>query len=783
MKWKNVKLIYTREMRDQLRDRRTLFLIAVLPLLLYPLLGMSFFQVAQFLRNTAAKVMVVGGEELTSRPWLPPLLVENNFSPDLFQGNPLERERLQLVGGDETLSGGNVSADRADRKAADSLERSPGDQVDGGRPVAESLAAGADALENSDVQVVIYFPPGFGERLELARKALIERGGDASPTSAELPEPKIYYNSADEKSRVAQLRVERMLWNWRNKVMQMNLRAGNVPVEAARPFELQPQDVAEEQQRNAAVWSKLLPFILFIWALTGAFYPAVDVCAGEKERGTLETLLTSPAQRREIVWGKLLTIMTFSMVTATLNLGIMGITGKFVLAQFKGITSLSGQEAALSMPPWVSVFWLGLALLPVAALFSALCLACAAFARSTKEGQYYLMPLLLAIMPLMVLPMAPGIELNLGNGLIPITGVVLLLRAAIEGQYWEAMRFVLPVVGVTLVCCLLAIRWAEKQFNSESVLFRESERLDLGRWFVHLVRDRTETPNFAQGIFCVGLILVVQFFVNLALSSVAASREQDIFFFAQTLFIGQVVCIAMPAVLLAFLFTSRRKKTLLLDRLPSARLVLATVLLAVLVRPLGLEFAEAVIHVYPPSAEMAVHVGIVNKALGLFPNLWTLLLMLAILPAICEEIAFRGFVLSGLRHVGHKWWAIGLSAIAFGMVHPILQQQIAAAAAGVVLGYLAVQTGSLLLCILFHAIYNGLGLLQYRQLADLGDNISESRWSWVLSESGPLVFQAWVLVVALAGSGALLWWLHCLPYQRTAEEQLQEARDRQFVGA
>ena len=86
--------------------------------------------------------------------------------------------------------------------------------------------------------------------------------------------------------------------------------------------------------------------MLFIWALTGAFYPAIDLCAGEKERGTLETLLVSPAERREIVWGKLLTIMSFSIVTALLNLTSMGLTAKFILAQFREISSLlRGQQS------------------------------------------------------------------------------------------------------------------------------------------------------------------------------------------------------------------------------------------------------------------------------------------------------------------------------------------------------------------------------------------------------------------------------------------------------
>ena len=95
--------------------------------------------------------------------------------------------------------------------------------------------------------------------------------------------------------------------------------------------------------------------MLLLWAMTGAFYPAVDLCAGEKERGTLETLLSSPAERSEIVLGKLLTIMVFSMVTAALNLLSVGITGSLVFRQMENFGG----------PPPLAVVWLSLALLPV----------------------------------------------------------------------------------------------------------------------------------------------------------------------------------------------------------------------------------------------------------------------------------------------------------------------------------------------------------------------------------------------------------------------------------
>ena len=104
----------------------------------------------------------------------------------------------------------------------------------------------------------------------------------------------------------------------------------NIPIAATQPFTVVNTDVAAEGSRQAAVWSKILPFIVLVWALTGAFYPAIDLCTGEKERGTLETLLCSPALRSEIVCGKLMTVILFSFATALLNLISMGARNKII---------------------------------------------------------------------------------------------------------------------------------------------------------------------------------------------------------------------------------------------------------------------------------------------------------------------------------------------------------------------------------------------------------------------------------------------------------------------
>jgi len=760
MNWRNVRLIYGREIRDQLRDRRTLFMIAVLPLLLYPLLGMSVFQLSQFLRKSEPKVLVIGSEQLAVNDNLPPLFADDEFAPQLFD-DPAEGSRLHL----ELAKGGGVSEQDRERE----------------------MQAAEQRLKSGEIQVVLTFPPDFGDRLRELRSQIearsTERRGNGDEQNSEsnaaapieIPEPQLSYNSGKEKSRIAHMQVERVLNAWKTQLVRENLLASRVPSNVAKPFELKPHDVAERRQQQALLWSKILPFVLFIWALTGAFYPAVDLCAGEKERGTLETLLSSPARRIEIVWGKLLTVMTFSAATALLNLLSLGFTARYIISQLQLIPT-GDVGGGLDLPPLVSALWLVVALVPMSALFSALCLACAAFARSTKEGQYYLMPLLLVTMPLMMLPMAPGSELNLGSSLIPVTGVVLLLMGLVQGNYAEVLRYVAPVCVVTLVCCHWAIRWAVYQFNQESVLFRESERFDLRRWITHLVRDRQDTPSLAEAFFCVALIFVTQFFTQLAISA-NTPASPDFRFFALLLFTSQVVCIAVPALLMAVMLTGRPLKTLLLDRAPNAMACVVAVVLAVLLHPVGVQLSHWIRELYPVQQAALIN-EVFARMFETAPYWWLPYLLLTLLPAICEELAFRGVVLSGLRRLGSKWWAIGLSAVFFGMAHTVLQQSLSAAAVGFALGYIAVQTGSLVPCMLFHLTYN-CAMFATLKLPELAEKQPELNMLYRQLAPGEIIY-TWP-VVALCGVAALvpLVWLYRLPYQATKEEQLSDARSRQ----
>jgi sodium transport system permease protein len=206
--------------------------------------------------------------------------------------------------------------------------------------------------------------------------------------------------------------------------------------------------------------------MLVMWSLAGALYPAIDLCAGEKERGTMETLLISPANRVEIVAGKFLAVWTLATVTAWWNLLWMG-----------GGAVVGGRLLGLSLVGAGGLIWCAALTVPLAALFSALCLALGVYARSTKEGQYYLLPIFLGTMPLVLISLTPGLELTWRTSLIPVTGLCLLLQKLIfpptEGPPWAYFP---PVLFSLATCIALALRWAVVQFHREDVLFREADR-------------------------------------------------------------------------------------------------------------------------------------------------------------------------------------------------------------------------------------------------------------------------------------------------------------------
>lgn len=719
MNWNNVKLVWQREIRDQLRDRRTLFVIGVLPLLIYPMMGIAFSRLSQFMRQNPATIAVVGYEQLADRDDVPQLVHDGGFARGLFY----------------------------DRSLADRLHVETIDDTTG------ALKRAQQRMKSGELDAVVYFPPGFAERLQLLREATRGNGKvDAAKPQPVPPDPVVFYDTRDE-SQLANSRVQSLLDRWQAQVVRSNLVAGRLPIDITNPFEIKGQNIDSEEGRQAAFWSKLLPFIVFLCALTGAFYPAVDLCAGEKERGTLETLLTSPAQRSEIVGGKLLTVITFSIGSALCNLASMAITGHLIIKQLNAMTP-PGQDP-LAPPSLAAIGWLVVALLPMALFFSAASLALAALARSTKEGQYYLMPMFLVCMPLMTLPLLPGIELNLATSLLPISGMVLLMQAAMEGKLLLAATYVIPVGIVTIGSCAVAMRWAIDQFNQESVLFRDTENFDLITWMRFAYNHRPATPRLATAALLIIIIFLVQFGVQ-SLQIDWRTRSG----FVATIMLSLVGAVLLPTLIMATTSIRSWRKTFLLARPVPWKQVSIALLLSVVLMPVAtalLEMLNRFIPLPPGFAELLKQLA--NQDGGWHMSIGYWLLLMAVLPAVCEELAFRGFVLSGFRSRMSSGWAVVLSAVFFGLAHATaLQQTISATFLGLILGYIAVKTSQITPCIAFHMGYNGLQLLRTRFADTLADGPLAG---WVFRPAAsPVVglgFSTPVVVLCGLAAITLLW--------------------------
>lgn len=644
MRWSNVRLIFRRELKDQLRDRRTIFMIFVMPILLYPLLSMGMVQLKAASEEKQRKVIVVGADRLPNRPALLNAK-RDGFSADLFDG-PAAASRLRV-------------------------ETEPADSPWSRRDFSRIM------LRSGEAQAVVMIPDDARRRVAENRSVEFE----------------ILADRADERSELTYRRVAEALEAWNEKIVRGRLASALPKVKADEfltPVKIKPINLSTPTETGASVWAHLFPFLLVLMSLTGAFYPAVDLCAGEKERGTIETLLICPATRAEIVLGKFLTVMTASMASAILNIVSMGLTAAALSKQLGGAV----EGTMLQPPTLISSFWMILLLVPLSGLFSAVCVALAIMAKSMKEGQYYMTPLYMIALPLIFVTLSPDVELDLFYSLVPVTGVSLLLRALLEGRYHLARQYFLPVLLPTILYGLIALRWSVDQFQREEVLFRESERFDLAGWLRHVVRDRRRTPSAGEALFCFALMLCLAWFVTGFITKSAWG-----------LLIGQVGFILAPPVLLALILTSSPRTTLRLNLPPVRHLVLA-IGLAIALNPVVGELGRAVEYLFPVSNLIKEQL---SHLVGAMPDFGTTVLLMALVPAICEETAFRGFILSGLA-AGHRpRSAIFVSAFLFGFLHVLLslfQQLFAATVLGLVLGLLAIRSKSLLPGIVFHFLNN-----------------------------------------------------------------------------
>jgi sodium transport system permease protein len=674
MRWSHVKLIFHREIRDQLRDRRTMFTVLFLPLLLYPLMGSVLFELAQFQKQNKFPIGIVGHESIPD-------------DIDLIKSSEsvgIEWKSLNRTEGLSCLFE-SPNLDRA-LKDRQSLDRE---------------------LREQGVDTAVVIPPEFLSKRWSVPLVVVG-------------------NLNTERATVAMSLLDRSIKSEHHRWMVEQVAKSQPELAAIDAPKLDRIDTSNSSQKGVFLWSKVLPFVVLIWALTGAFYPAVDLCAGEKERGTLETLLSSPARRNEIVWGKLLTVICFSVGTALLNMMSMYMTGSLVMEK---MASGGGEMAAALGPLRLhSLGWIVLLVIPISVMFSALALAVASLANSTKEGQYYLMPLMLVGMPLVSLPMLPGVSLSTGTSVVPVTGAVLLSRALIDGEYSLAILHIPMVCTITLLCTLLSVRWAVRQFESESAMLKDSMRFSLKNWLRDAWRQRESTPTVNESVLCGMIILSCLFFGRLMIGASQLSWTSIV---TSTIAI-QLGLILGPVLIMAAILTRSVPKALRINRVPVSYLA-AAALLAIALHPTYTALASLISQEYKLGDETTAVLKQFNELLVTAP-LGFVILVLALVPAISEELTFRGFLFAGLERNGGSLRAILLTSLLFGLSHGVLQQSISAAIMGVLLGWLAARSGSVLPTLVFHFVHNSVSMAISIH-GSRGDDVP-SWMSWAIANQG-----------------------------------------------
>lgn len=411
MNARNVGTVYVKELKDSLRDRRTLMSVIIIPAVVMPLL---FFGVGKVMATIMSKakeeipaVAILGGED----------------SPDV------------------------VTA----------LKKSPAMHV---------VATPKDwraAIGDKKLRAAIALPPGF----------------EAGLKTGAAPEVKVYNYRGELKSDFAANAVENYFGDLRDRTVSERLTERGLPKSFARPFEITRENVAPPEKVGGNLFGGFVPYLIIILCFTGAMYPAIDLTAGEKERGTMETLLCSPVSRMDIVLGKFLMVLTGSLSAMCIMLVSMGVSaavgGSLMVggsAVKVGAAAGAAKKAAVMIPTIdpAGLFGVLAMVLPVAVLFSAVAFTVALFAKSYKEAQSYLAPMMIVVIMPAVIGMLPGIDLNWRLAVVPILNLSLVCKEMLSGVWhWD---YIALIFGSSSIYAAIALTVAVRMFKREDVIFR-----------------------------------------------------------------------------------------------------------------------------------------------------------------------------------------------------------------------------------------------------------------------------------------------------------------------
>lgn len=388
--------VFKKEMRDTLRDRRTVMMMIVIPTLIFPMIMSIFMSVSESFQKKAAEKKVKIG------------LVSN-------QVGSLEADLLKVP------------------EALGKKEFIP----------FTDTASLIRAIRTDSIQVGIYIPNN-AEQLKSAMKPIsvtVFHDGTDLGMKERADAYVTYVQENWKKQRYAELKIDE---------------------EKITPFILEYSNVASSKEMIGKLAGGFLPYLFIAFGFMGCMFPAIDLFTGEKERATIETLLTTPVPRWKILFGKMGVVVISGLLAATFNL--LGIYLSIeVLNLVKDPVLLQAIKDILSPTFIIMLYAL---LIPLITFFAGIMIPIAVRAKSFKEAQSIISPLnLLIILPAMV-GFFPGVELNEVTALIPVVNIVLATKELIAGTLeWHlvAMAF-----GVMVLLAVIAILLSYRKFENEN---------------------------------------------------------------------------------------------------------------------------------------------------------------------------------------------------------------------------------------------------------------------------------------------------------------------------
>ncbi len=674
-RYSRINTIWRKELVDTLRDRRTVIAMVLVPLVLYPALMLGSLQAFEVqVANLVTEEYNLAVESEEVKRWLRRLIDSDPARQEETAGKPAE----------ELVEESQAAPELGGEGKKSSLKRTG----------AQTAKTGVYA---NPPDYKIWVVPDVGEAVTEAfvHAGVLLEGEPPLPGMTGSTKVLVAYDESDIRSEIAAGGVQGVLDRANLRLLLQRLKEKNLDTAFVQPIARDEWNVATPERMAGAILGMIVPLILIVMTITGAIYPAIDLTAGERERGTLETLMVAPVPTVDLIAGKFIVVTLIGLMSAVLNLLSVGGT-----IYFGGVGSLFTRGAEFVFP-LSALPWILLLLIPLAVMFSALLLAVCSFARSFKEAQNYIVPVMLAGMIPGVVGILPGTRLEGAIMIMPVTNIVVLTRELFLGRFDYVAIFL--VVLSTSLYAGAAVAVAAKLFGQEAVLFADSGSVKTV--FQRRYFKPRAVPSAAQALLVITLAYSLNFYIQQAIGKSGLSEGLR---YLNAVALTIIVVFAVGPWFAARYMRVNATSAFKLAA-PDPRGLLAALCFGCSTWILALRWNEIQQRLLPMDSNVA---RMLEQQFAWLMDIdpLTLVFFLAVVPALCEELFFRGYALSGLRASLGKTGSVVVVAIAFGMAHYSAQRMVTTTALGLLLGLLVVQYRSIWPAMIAHFMHNAISI-------------------------------------------------------------------------